>query len=320
MGPLVSLVTPDTISYPPAESLTLMKGYSVNLLRSIFVNPGRSRPRAGWRIAIGFAVLMTTIGILAAAVDAIEIPFIESFLWQLLAAPILIGLAKILASRVDRRAFRDYGLVWQPGRLAIGTVLGVGLVALIFWVQLRFGWAAVGERLHNRYDVPFVVGWIGFALRYGAVAIFEELFHRGFLITNLAEGLGGAHPRRGLGCLLAALIFGALHLTNDNATAIGAVNVTLLGLLFGVVYLWTRSLSLAIGLHFGWNFALGPGFGLPVSGYEPRVSLVFSKTNGAELWTGGAFGPEGGLLATLVLVAFLTIFVAIRQVRRSERT
>lgn len=300
------------------EFRTLLKGESVNLLRSIFVDPGRPRPRAGWRIAIGFIVIMTVIGILAAAVDAIEIPFIESFLWQLLAALILVGVARLLARRIDRRAFRDYGLSWQPRHLTIGTLLGIALVSLIFWVQLRLGWIAIGERLHNRYDVPFVAGWIGFVMRYGAVAVFEELFHRGFLITNLSEGLGGERPRPGLGCLVAALIFGVLHLTNENATAIGAVNVTLLGLLFGMTYLWTGRLSLAIGLHFGWNFALGPGFGLPVSGYEPRVSLVLSTTNDAELWTGGAFGPEGGLLTTIVLVASLTVFIAVRQIRRSE--
>ncbi len=288
----------------------------MNLVRSIFVDPRRPRPRAGWRIAIGFIATMMVIGTLAAAVDAIEIPFIESFLWQLLAAPFLIGLAMLLARKVDRRAFRDYGLAWQPGRLALGTLLGIALVSFVFLVQLRLGWITVGERLHNRYDVPFVVGWIGFAMRYGSVAVFEELFHRGFLITNLSEGLGGERPRRGLGCLVAALIFGLLHLTNENATAVGALNVTLLGLLFGMIYLWTGTLSLAIGLHFGWNFALGPVFGLPVSGYEPRVSLLLSTTSDAELWTGGTFGPEGGLLTTIVLVASLAVLSAIRHMEK----
>jgi membrane protease YdiL (CAAX protease family) len=283
------------------------------MISSIFLDPSRRRPRAAWRISIGFIAMMVVIGTLAAAVDTIEIPFVESFLWQLFAAPILVGLAWLFARRIDRRSFRDYGLAWQPWRVVVGALLAVGFVSLIFVVQLRIGWATVGDRMHNRYEVPFIAGWIGFALRYASVAVFEELFHRGFLITNLAEGLGGARPRYALACVLAALLFGALHLTNENATPLGAINITLLGLTFGLVFLWTRSLSVSIGLHFGWNFGLGPVCGLPVSGYEPRVSLVLSETHGSALWTGGQFGPEGGLLTTIVLVAALAIFGTIRR-------
>ena len=288
-------------------------------MKAIFVDPTHLRLRAGWRIAIGFAAMMTTIGILAAAVDAVEIPFVESFLWQLLAAPALIGLAKLL-TRIDRRPFDVYGLAWQSGRLALGALFGAALVTLLWLVQLGLGWVEIGDTLRNRYTVPFLAGWIGFALRYAAVAIFEELFHRGFLITNLAEGLGGPRPRRGLACLVAAVLFGTLHLTNDGATPLAALNVALLGMLFGLAYVWTRTLSLSISMHFAWNFLLGPGFGLPVSGYTPRVSVVFSEITGPELWTGGEFGPEGGLLATLVLVTTLAIASAARRIRARSRS
>lgn len=274
-------------------------------LKMVFIGP-TGRLRAGFRIAIGFLAMMTVMGLLAATVDATEIPFVESFVWQLLATPILIGLAWWLARRVDRRDFREYGLAWQPRRIVTGALLGFVLVALVFFIELQLGWITIGDRLYKRYDVPFVAGWIGFALRYASGAVFEELFHRGFLITNLAEGFGGARPRVGLACVAAAVIFGTLHLTNENATPIAAINVMLLGLLFGVAYLWTGSLSYSIGLHFGWNFALGPIFGLPVSGYEPRVSFVLSEVNAQPFWTGGQFGPEGGLLTTFVLLAVLS--------------
>ncbi len=281
----------------------------------IFVDPTRLRLRAGWRIAIGFAAMITAIGILAAVVDTIEIPFVESFLWQVLAAPVLIGLAMLL-TRIDRHPFDVYGLAWQPGRLALGALFGAALVTLLWLVQLGLGWVEIGDTLRNRYAVPFLAGWIGFALRYAAVAIFEELFHRGFLITNLAEGFGGPRPRRGLACWVAAVLFGALHLTNDGATPLAALNVALLGLLFGLAYVRTGTLSLSIGLHFAWNFLLGPAFGLPVSGYAPRVSLVFSEITGPALWTGGDFGPEGGLLTTLVLVTALAIVGALGRIPR----
>ena len=285
------------------------------ILKQIFVES--RRPRAGWRIALGFIAMMTAIGVLAAAVDAIEVPFVESFLWQLLAAPVLVAVAKLL-SRMDRRPFGAYGLAWEPRRLLLGAFLGAGFVVLVWALLLALGWVAVTGRLHNQYAVPFAAGWIGFALRYGSVAVFEELFHRGFLITNLAEGLGGPVGRRGLACVVAAVLFGALHLTNDDATLLAAVNVTLLGIVFGLAYIATGTLSLSIGMHFAWNFALGPCLGLPVSGYAPRVSLLFCDVTGPQSWTGGAFGPEGGLMATLVLVAALAVALAAYRLCKSR--
>lgn len=280
--------------------------------RDVFVDSARRRPRTFFRLAIGFVVMMTTMGVLATAVDAIEIPFVESFLWQLLAAPTLIVLARLLARKIDRRDFRQYGLTWQPARFLVGGLLGIALVAVVFGVQQGLGWTIVLDRMHNQYNVAFAAGWIGFALRYAAVAVFEELFHRGFLITNLAEGIGGFRRRDMLACVCAALLFGALHLTNEDATLLAAVNVALLGLLLGFAYLRTRSLSFSIGLHFAWNFGLGNVFGLPVSGYEPRVCLILTGTRGPAIWTGGEFGPEGGLLLTLILAATLAVFGALR--------
>ena len=131
----------------------------MRLLRVLFVDPERRRLRSGWRIAIGFIGLMTAIGVLASAVDAIEIPFVESFLWQLLAVPAVVGLAWILATRLDRRGFPAYGLTWQPARMAMGALVGLALVSLVYVIQLGMGWTEIGTRWHNRYDVPFVAGW-----------------------------------------------------------------------------------------------------------------------------------------------------------------
>ena len=43
--------------------------------------------------------------------------------------------------------------------------------------------------------------------------------------------------------------------------------------------------------------------GLPVSGIVLPQSLVRPQIHGAEWLTGGAYGPEGSLLATVVIVA-----------------
>ena len=50
-----------------------------------------------------------------------------------------------------------------------------------------------------------------------------------------------------------------------------------------------------------WNYAQGPLFGFPVSGLG-FGTIMKTTVTGPALWTGGAFGPEGGLLVTLALV------------------
>jgi hypothetical protein len=48
-------------------------------------------------------------------------------------------------------------------------------------------------------------------------------------------------------------------------------------------------------LHLGWNFFEGNAFGFPVSG-QYFYQLIRQTTSGPDIITGGAFGPEGGLI------------------------
>jgi hypothetical protein len=62
-------------------------------------------------------------------------------------------------------------------------------------------------------------------------------------------------------------------------------------------------MALAWGLHFGWNAGLALAFDAPVSGYVFRVPAIEYEP-GAHAWVdGGTFGPEGGIVGTIVLIA-----------------
>ena len=79
------------------------------------------------------------------------------------------------------------------------------------------------------------------------------------------------------------------------------------------------AMPLAWGAHFGWNATLALGFAAPVSGYAfPLPALQYRP--GAHAWIdGGAFGPEGGVVATLIMLGGTAALVAWGGRRRAAR-
>ena len=129
----------------------------------------------------------------------------------------------------------------------------------------------------------------------------EELLSRGYQLQTIASGLNLFW-----GVIISSAVFGLLHLGNPNATWVSAAGIFFAGVYLAYGYIRTGQLWLSIGLHIGWNFFEGVVFGFPVSGLD-IYALTRINVQGPELWTGGAFGPEAGLivLPSLILGAFL---------------
>ena len=108
--------------------------------------------------------------------------------------------------------------------------------------------------------------------------------------------------------IVAALVFGALHLANPGATPLAGATVVMAGLMFCALYALTGRLWVPIGVHLAWNLAQGYLFGATVSGGTLGGSVLLSTARpGAPAWlTGGTFGPEASVLA-LLLVATVTV-------------
>jgi len=113
--------------------------------------------------------------------------------------------------------------------------------------------------------------------------------------------------------VISSALFGLIHLGNPNATLVGAAGIFFAGLLFAYAFLRTKQLWLPIGLHIGWNFFEGVVFGFPVSGLD-IYALARISVHGPELWTGGAFGPEAGLIVLpAIVVGGLLIYLYSRR-------
>ena len=143
---------------------------------------------------------------------------------------------------------------------------------------------------------------------------------RGYQIRNLAEGLPLRNNPRfavALAWIGTSLLFGLAHRLNPNATFLGGFNVFLAGLLLGLGYILTGQLGLSIGLHIATNFFQGFVFGYATSGATMAARLISTRVNGPEIWTGGAFGPEAGLVVTgLALLNALLILIWVKYTGR----
>jgi uncharacterized protein len=233
---------------------------------------------------------------------------------------VAIILSVWLAGRLlDKRPFPDFGLRFNRNwwtDFAFGLFLGVLLVSLIFLIQLSAGWITVtGTFATSEMEAGFPAAILVALITFLGVGIQEELFSRGYQLKNLAEGLNGKNISPNAAILLATIlssaVFGALHALNPNSSFFSTLNITLAGFfLLAMGFILTGELAIPIGVHITWNFTMGNIFGFPVSGIDFRgATFVAIEQQGPELWTGGAFGPEGGLLgvAAILLGGLLTV-------------
>jgi hypothetical protein len=94
------------------------------------------------------------------------------------------------------------------------------------------------------------------------------------------------------------------------------LNIVFAGVLLSLPFLLTGELAIPIGLHTTWNLFQGTVYGFPVSGSAPTRRLLVLEQGGPELWTGGAFGPEAGLVGlawTLIGCVLVVVWVARRR-------
>lgn len=284
-------------------------------MRRILIDP-EGRLRTGWRLFVFGAILILVQGLLTLLLVQVVDP--RALLGESLGAAsptvvltqavgvISITLSVFIARRwLDRRSFRSLGLgtrgPWLQ-HIFWGTALGIGLQALIFGIELAAGWLVI-ESVGWRGSGPAASGLLIIGIAFVAVAWNEELLTRGYLLQNLEHGLGTVAA-----VLISSVLFGLLHIFNENATLIATLGVAFAGLLLAVAYLFTRQLWLAIGLHLGWNFAEGPIFGFPVSGLDAG-GLITHRVTGPEAITGGAFGPEAGLISIVAELVGIGVLV-----------
>lgn len=193
----------------------------------------------------------------------------------------------------------------------LGFIIAIAIMSFILLVEISFDWIdIIGFSWNYRDPSAIIASLYVYIIHALSVSVMEEVFIRGYLFNKLERAFGS-----GFSLIMTSCIFGLLHLMNPTgrgwALFVIPVSLSLVGLLFGISYLYKRSLWIPIGLHFAWNLFQYNIFGLTNIRKEESVFLV-TKLTGPESWVGlanSSFGPEVGLLGFLGMLLGFTIFL-----------
>ncbi len=273
-------------------------------LHSVFINPATHRLRSGWRVLIYFTVLALPnliLGLLfKAAAPSSTTSASNSFdiSWSMVAVYAVMNVwvvfVSIAAFRwLDGASWHAWGYLLHQGwsrDLCAGFLIGFVMIGAVVGLQVLGG----GTRLHASAQGFSGRGIITASVLLWLAAAFEELLFRGYAFQTLLRDVPAWVP-----VLLLNLFFGLAHWTNPSRTAFSTINTALAGVWLAVAVMRTRSLWLATGLHFSWNWTMGVLFGLPVSGMRMPNTFLFASSAEPQWLTGGSYGSEGGVTATL---------------------
>jgi membrane protease YdiL (CAAX protease family) len=276
---------------------------------------GISLPKAiGWSIAfvvltllvaslLGYGIALLLRGSQAGALELLGSLGPGAMLLQ---AAVTLGSALLFTWLIGFRVLRlgPADLRWMavprgvPG-LGVGTLAGALAAAATLAISVAAGDAAWVR------DDGTLGQYLGRAALTVAVlapaALSEEVIFRGVPLVLLAASLG-----RGAAVAAVAIPFALAHLGNPNLTALGVGNIALAGIFLGLAFYAPGGIWTAWGAHLGWNGVLA-ALDTPVSGVPFDIPFL-DYNAGAPVWlTGGAFGPEGGVAATLALTVAISI-------------
>ncbi len=218
-----------------------------------------------------------------------------------------VVLATWIVARREGRTLRDYGV---PPREALGRR---------FWEGCLWGFAMLSLLLlllgvsgHFRIDSLALTGAaichyaFGWAAVFLAVAISEEFAFRGYWLFLTAKRL-----RFWPAAIFLSVIFAVAHIPNHGETGLGILQVFATGMLFCLMIRRTGTLWFAVGFHAAWDWAQTYFYGTPDSGLLGEGHYLNTSSVGPQWLTGGSAGPEGSVIA-LVVLSFCSILIHLR--------
>lgn len=216
-----------------------------------------------------------------------------------------LGLYALFVRLIERHWPTDLNLRRLIPHTLLGLLVGFLFMILVVCTIVASGYATVTWNEFSAGQQFRVI------MMFLAVAVGEEMILRGVIFRWIDE-----RWNTGVALLISAILFGWMHISNDNATWWSSLAIAIeAGLLLGAAYKWSGTLWVPIGIHWAWNYIQGNLFGLAVSGTYAGDSILATTVNGPDIITGGAFGPEASVIS-VILGTLLTLIFLRNRYRR----
>ncbi len=278
-------------------------------IRAIFWN--ERELRAGWRLVIYLALFLGFVVVESALALGLHLPAVtrtgitaSGLLIQEAVLMVAAFAAAAILGLLEGRRFAAYGL---PGADAFRTRFWQGIVwglvmitGMILLIRLLGGFSFGELALRGPTLWGYAALW---GMVFLCVGFFEEFAFRGYTQATLASGIG-FWPA----AAMLSAGFGALHLGNKGEDVMGALSVFVIGMFFCLTLRRTGNLWFAVGLHASFDWGETFLFSVPDSGVVAPGHLLNSSFHGTVWLTGGTVGPEGSVMAFVVVALAAAIF------------
>ena len=266
------------------------------------------RKQVWWKwllLFVGGALLFMVAYVLSVTPSAYgdALPLWAFVLLSVLSAGLVLGLYALWRRVTEKQWSEDLSLGKLCSHMGMGFGIGILYFILVTGCMALLGGYRFGD-----------IHWDGKALLtslmvFLIVGVGEETLFRGIVFRMIDERWG-----TWVALVISALLFGVVHITNQNATVWSSVAIAVeAGLLLAAAYKWSGTLWLPIGIHWAWNFFQGPVFGFAVSGGDRVYSLVQPVIEGPDWLTGGSFGAEASVPAFVLGLAFAVVFLMAKK-------
>lgn len=220
-----------------------------------------------------------------------------------------IGIFFLWVKLIEKRHIVTLGFSEEKRlqKFLVGIIIGISSITIITIVLYIVGAIQLDISQKNDTDTDtysyfsmlvILLGWL-------IQSASEEISIRGWLIPSICRRHSAS-----IAILITSIIFGILHLFVPVASVLSFTNLVLSGMFFALYAIKQKGIWGVWGCHFGWNLSLGNIYGFNVSGFAPKGYLFFKvKVIDYDFLTGGQFGPEGGLLVTILLAIGIVVLL-----------
>ncbi len=230
--------------------------------------------------------------------------------WLLTGSNLLVIISiPLLFYLLYKRPLRQMGL-YRKGffrQLLLGLLFGAAAIGAVFGVMMLIDNVRVVAVDYTVFKNP--VFWASLTM-FIAVGFGEEVIFRGYMMTAAKT-----MRNKALILFVPAIVFALMHIANPGINFLSLFNIFCAGLIMALLFVKTGRIWASVGFHITWNFMQGCIFGMNVSGM-PVASLLKVEFAGLDYLSGGAFGAEGSLIATGIVI--LCVLFAAFVVRKSK--